>query len=125
MENEIINRNLEKLTRLEKLIGLSKGKPEFEALRQKYEAIYGATSALMNMGADDRLASLTAPGDLPRETRWGIPISPGWDPADPVFRRHPKECACFLNGVLNCGVPCVWAWPPGARRGSKAMRLKR
>lgn len=58
-------------------------------------------------------------------TYWGIPIPDGWDPNDPVFRRHPNECACFLNGVLNCGVACVWAWPPGARRGSKAMRLKR
>lgn len=58
-----------------------------------------------------------------RKTRWGIPIPDGWDPNDPVFQRHPRECDCFRYGVLGCGVPCVWAWPPGAKIGDKARRF--
>jgi hypothetical protein len=60
-----------------------------------------------------------------RTTPWGIPIADGYDPADPVFQRHPLECDCFRAGVLRCGVPCVWAWPPGAKPGDKAQRIKR
>jgi len=54
-----------------------------------------------------------------RTTAWGIPIPEGWDASDPVFRRHPMECDCLRAGVLRCAVPCVWAWPPGARIGDK------
>ena len=58
-----------------------------------------------------------------RTTRWGIPIPEGWDPNHPIFQRHPLECTCFRDGVLRCAVPCVWAWPAGAKPGDKAMRL--
>jgi hypothetical protein len=58
-----------------------------------------------------------------RITPWGIPIPDGWDPNDPVFQRDPMECGCFRDGVLRCAVPCVWAWPPGAKPGDKAIRL--
>jgi len=58
------------------------------------------------------------------KTYWGIPIPDGWNPDDPVFRRHPNECDCFRYGVLGCGVPCVWAWPMGAKIGNKARRLR-
>jgi hypothetical protein len=27
------------------------------------------------------------------------------------------------SGVLRCGVACVWAWPPGAKIGNKALPL--
>jgi len=59
-----------------------------------------------------------------QRTPWGIPIPDGWDAADPVFQRHPFECDCFRAGVLRCGVPCVWAWPPGVKPGDKAWRIK-
>jgi hypothetical protein len=59
-----------------------------------------------------------------RTTPWGIPIPEGWDPADPVFQRHPAECDCYRHGVLRCGVPCIWAWVPGAQPGDKAWRIK-
>lgn len=108
---EIINDNLRKLTRLGKMLELSKGRPEFEALRQKYEAIYDATAL--------------AQGELPGRTRWGIPISDDRDVNDPIFQRHPNECDCYRNGALRCGIPCIWAWPPGAKIGSKAMRPMR
>ena len=121
MSSEIINDYFGKLARLGKLLELSKGRPEFEELRQKYEAIYDATSAFINLEMD-RLAPATTPGELSRKTRWGIPIPDGWDPSDPVFQRHPRECDCFRYGVLRCGVPCVWAWPPGAMIGSKVRR---
>ena len=119
MSSEIID-NFGKLARLGKLLELSKGRPEFEELRQKYEAIYNATSTLINLEMD-RLAPATT-GELPRKTRWGIPIPDGWDPNDPVFQRHPNECDCFCHGILRCGVPCVWAWPPGARQGYRVVR---
>ena len=57
-----------------------------------------------------------------KRTRWGIPIPDGWDANDPVFQRHPNECDCFCHGILRCGVPCVWAWPPGARQGYRVVR---
>ena len=81
------------------------------------EALHDQVAAL------DRQLSQTQPPEV--KTYWGIPISPGWNPANPVFRRRPDECDCFRHGVLRCGVACVWAWPPGARIGSKAMSLKR
>lgn len=59
-----------------------------------------------------------------RTTVWGIPIADGWDTDDPMFQRHPLECDCFRAGVLRCGVPCIWAWPPGAKPGDKAQRIK-
>jgi hypothetical protein len=59
-----------------------------------------------------------------QRTPWGIPIPEGWDPADPVFQRHPAECDCYRHGVLRCGVPCIWAWVPGAQPGDKAWRIK-
>jgi len=58
-------------------------------------------------------------------TPWGIPIPDDWDPNDPVFRRHPLECDCFRTGTLRCGIPCVWAWPPGAKVGDQAPPLRR
>ena len=54
---------------------------------------------------------------------WGTPIADASDPTDPVLQRHPTECDCFRAGVLRCGVPCVWAWPPGAKAGDKALPL--
>ena len=122
MCSEIINNNLRKLARLRKLLEQSEGRPEFERLLQKYEAIYDTISNLINLEMD-RLVPPATPGELSRKTRWGIPIPDGWNPDDPVFQRHPRECDCFCSGVLRCGVACVWAWPPGARLGSKAMRL--
>jgi hypothetical protein len=44
-----------------------------------------------------------------RKTPWGIPIPDARDPNDPVFQRHPKECDCYRDGILRCGVACVWA----------------
>jgi len=58
-----------------------------------------------------------------KRTSWGIPIPEGSDPCDRVFTRHPRECDCFRAGVLRCGVPCVWAWPQGAKVGDKAVSL--
>ena len=115
MCSESNNSNLRKLARLEKLLELSKGKPEFEGLRQKYEALYDTISASV---------PATTSGEPIKKTRWGIPVPDGWDPNDPVFQRHPRECDCFRYGVLRCGVPCVWAWPPGAKIGDKATRLR-
>lgn len=59
-----------------------------------------------------------------QRTPWGIPIPEGWDPADPVFQRHPAECDCYRHGVLRCGIPCIWAWVPVAQPGDKAWRIK-
>jgi len=58
--------------------------------------------------------------NLRKRTRWGIPIPDGWDATDAVFQRHPMECICYRQGVLQCGVPCVWAWPPDAKPGDLA-----
>ncbi len=65
----------------------------------------------------------TGANEVDRTTAWGIPIPAGWDAADPVFQRHPIECDCFRVGVLRCGVPCIWAWLPGAKVGDKALLL--
>jgi len=81
------------------------------------EALHDQVAAL------DRQLSRPKPPEA-RKTRWGIPIPDGWSLDDPVFLRHPNECDCFRYGVLHCGVPCVWAWPPGAKIGDKAMRLR-
>jgi hypothetical protein len=48
-----------------------------------------------------------------------FPVPEGYDPNDPVFQRDPNECDCYRRGVLTCGVPCVWAWPPGAKTGAR------
>ena len=75
-------------------------------------------------GNGDSFTRLSAGGISPQgRTRWGVPIPEGWDPADQVFSRHPLECDCFRAGVLRCGVPCVWAWPTGAKIGDKAPPL--
>lgn len=58
-----------------------------------------------------------------RVTPYGIAVAEGWDPYDPVFRRHPAECQCFRQGQLCCAVPCVWAWQPGAKIGDEALPL--
>ena len=76
----------------------------------------------------DTLATGVIPSsssDLGKRTPWGIPIADRWDATDPVFQRHPMECGCFRDGILRCGVPCVWAWPPGAKIGDKALPLAR
>lgn len=90
---------------------------QFEETMMLCEALHEQVVAL------DRQLSRPKPPEV-RKTRWGIPIPDGWDLNDPVFRRHPRECDCFRRGVLRCGVSCVWAWPPGARVGDKAMRLR-
>ena len=59
-----------------------------------------------------------------KTTPWGIPIPDTWDPNDPVFERHPQECECYYNGVLRCSLPCVWAWPPGAKIGDRPYHLR-
>ena len=59
---------------------------------------------------------------LGKRTPWGIPIADSLDATDPVFRRRPAECNCFRDGILRCAVSCIWAWPPEAKIGDKALQ---
>jgi hypothetical protein len=102
-----------------------------EAVQYSRDAVTGPP--LQNDGSDDVGAAAyannqvvsTTPAVKPaRTTHWGIPIPNEWDASDPVFRRHPAECDCYRHGVLQCAIPCVWAWPPGAKPGDKAWRIK-
>jgi len=82
-----------------------------------------ATIACLPGHDNNRDGVIIYPHQGGRTTAWGIPIADGWDTDDPVFQRHPLECDCFRAGVLRCGVPCIWAWPPGAKPGDKAQRI--
>ncbi len=77
----------------------------------------GASSLQMNQAQEMALPNSN------KRTLWGIPIADGGNISDPVFQRHPVECDCYRYGVLRCAVPCVWAWPPGAKVGDKAPSL--
>ena len=60
-----------------------------------------------------------------RTDAWGIPIPDGWDAGDPMFQRRLDECGCYRSGVLRCGVPCIWAWAPGAKIDDRASEMTR
>lgn len=101
-------------------VALSRAK---EVPQRTKDVVIGDVTAsqLRNDGNED--GGTTAVAELVRATPWGIPIPDGWDATDPVFQHHPMECGCFRDGILRCGVPCVWAWPPGAKIGDKALLL--
>lgn len=65
MSSEIINRNLRKFARLEKLINSADNSPEFEGLLRRYETIYDVTNTLMNREMDRQgyLLTVCANGD--------------------------------------------------------------
>jgi len=92
-----------------------------EVARPTRDVVTVTRSQLRNHGNEN--GGATGATEPARTTPWGIPIPDGWDATDPVFQRHPMECSCFRDGVLRCGVPCVWAWPPGAKVGDKALSL--
>jgi len=99
-----------------------------ELMEEKPEEVKGqgdrpAKEGLSNWESPPRdgLPERHRPTSIATRTPWGIPIPDGWDVDDPVFQRHPAQCTCFRNGVLRCGVPCIWAWPPGAKPGNKVL----